>query len=89
MVVHAKNLVHSVLFPIRVFRNTSGLLLLSGLNFFRYDLPGGSYRSYSRFIPIRVYDVSYSNSGEHKEVLRYLLSGIMDWSFVGNVLHFR
>ena len=34
MVVCAKNLVHSVLFPIPVFRNTSGLLLLLGLDFF-------------------------------------------------------
>lgn len=34
MVVRAKNPVHSVLFPIPVFRNTSGLLLLLGLDFF-------------------------------------------------------
>uniref|UniRef100_A0A251UQM8 Putative NADH:ubiquinone/plastoquinone oxidoreductase, chain 6 n=1 Tax=Helianthus annuus TaxID=4232 RepID=A0A251UQM8_HELAN len=34
MVVRAKNPVHSVLFPIPVFRNTSSLLLLLGLDFF-------------------------------------------------------
>ncbi|KAL3528074.1 hypothetical protein ACH5RR_012730 [Cinchona calisaya] len=34
IVVSAKNLVHSILFPIPVFRNTSGLLLLLGLDFF-------------------------------------------------------
>nr|UNA62802.1 NADH dehydrogenase subunit 6 [Oenothera villaricae] len=33
MVARAKNPVHSVLFPIPVFRNTSGLLLLLGLDF--------------------------------------------------------
>ena len=33
MVVRAKNPVHSVLFPIPVFRDTSGLLLLLGLDF--------------------------------------------------------
>ena len=32
-VARAKNPVHSVLFPISVFRNTSGLLLLLGLDF--------------------------------------------------------
>nr|QIA60693.1 NADH dehydrogenase subunit 6 [Lepidozia trichodes] len=34
MVIRAKNPVHSVLFPILVFRNTSGLLVLLGLDFF-------------------------------------------------------
>nr|UQV94640.1 NADH dehydrogenase subunit 6 [Haplopteris ensiformis]UQV94660.1 NADH dehydrogenase subunit 6 [Haplopteris ensiformis] len=34
MVIRAKNPVHSVLFFIFVFRNTSGLLLLLGLDFF-------------------------------------------------------
>lgn len=33
MVARAKNPVHSVLFPILVFRDTSGLLLLLGLDF--------------------------------------------------------
>ena len=33
MVARAKNPVHSVLFPIPVFRDTSGLLLLLGLDF--------------------------------------------------------
>ncbi|GKD46460.1 NADH dehydrogenase subunit 6 [Tanacetum coccineum] len=39
MVVRAKNMVHSVLFPILVFRNTSGLLLLLGLDFFAMIFP--------------------------------------------------
>uniref|UniRef100_A0A251UML3 Uncharacterized protein n=1 Tax=Helianthus annuus TaxID=4232 RepID=A0A251UML3_HELAN len=34
-----KNPVHSVLFPIPVFRNTSGLLLLLGLDFFAMIFP--------------------------------------------------
>nr|QFK69625.1 NADH dehydrogenase subunit 6 [Pogonatum inflexum] len=34
MVIRAKNPVHSVLFPILVFLNTSGLLVLLGLDFF-------------------------------------------------------
>ncbi|CAA7039596.1 unnamed protein product [Microthlaspi erraticum] len=32
----------------------------------RYDLPSSSYRSYSRFIPFRCYDVPYSNSGDSR-----------------------
>ncbi|KAL5065218.1 hypothetical protein RYX36_026955, partial [Vicia faba] len=32
----------------------------------RYDLPSSSYRSYSCFIPIRCYDVPYSNSGDSR-----------------------
>ena len=39
MVVRAKNPVHSVLFPIPVFRNTSGLLILLGLDFFAMIFP--------------------------------------------------
>ncbi|KAJ0242588.1 hypothetical protein HA466_0205410 [Hirschfeldia incana] len=39
MVARAKRPVHSVLFPIPVFRNTSGLLLLLGLDFFAMIFP--------------------------------------------------
>ena len=39
MVVRAKNPVHSVSFPIPVFRDTSGLLLLLGLDFFAMIFP--------------------------------------------------
>ena len=39
MVARAKNPVHSVLFPIPVFRDTSGLLLLLGLDFFAMIFP--------------------------------------------------
>lgn len=39
MVARAKNPVHSVLFPILVFRDTSGLLLLLGLDFFAMIFP--------------------------------------------------
>lgn len=39
IVVRAKNPVHSVSFSIPVFRNTSGLLLLVGLDFFAMTFP--------------------------------------------------
>ncbi|KAI5654001.1 hypothetical protein M9H77_31188 [Catharanthus roseus] len=42
-------------------RTTSRLL--------RYDLPSSSYKSYSLFIPIRCYDVPYSNSGDSRRSL--------------------
>ncbi|KAI3734161.1 hypothetical protein L6452_13624 [Arctium lappa] len=44
--------------------STEAQSILSRL--FRYDLPSSSYRSYSRFIPIRCYDVPYSNSGDSR-----------------------
>jgi hypothetical protein len=43
MVVRAKNPVHSVLFLILVFRDTSGLLLLLGLDFFAMIFPVGFF----------------------------------------------
>ncbi|KAI3664544.1 hypothetical protein L1987_89696 [Smallanthus sonchifolius] len=41
---------------------------------FRYDLPSSSYRSYSRFIPIRCYDVPYSNSGDSRRSIALFTS---------------
>ncbi|MBA0605182.1 hypothetical protein Godav_017782, partial [Gossypium davidsonii] len=62
MVARAKNRVHSILFPILVFRDTLGLLLFIRSRLLCYDLSSSSYRSYSRFIPIHCYDIPYSNS---------------------------
>ena len=71
MVVRAKNLVHSVLFPIPAFHDTSGC--------------------YSHFIPIRCYDVPYSNSGDSRRSIALFTSEWYYWTdpLVGNVLQFR
>ncbi|KAL3528267.1 hypothetical protein ACH5RR_007589 [Cinchona calisaya] len=72
MVVRAKNPVHSVLFPISVFRNTSGLLLLLGLDFFamiflvvHIGAIAVSFLFVVMMFHIQIADI-------HEEVLRYL-----------------
>ncbi|MFS7985135.1 putative NADH:ubiquinone reductase (H(+)-translocating) [Helianthus anomalus] len=82
MVVRAKNPVHSVLFPIPVFRNTSGLLLLLGLNFFAMIFPVvhiGAIAVSFLFVVI-MFHIQISEI--HEEVLRYLpVSGIIGLIF--------
>ncbi|KAL5061616.1 hypothetical protein RYX36_023353, partial [Vicia faba] len=46
----------------------------------RYDLPSSSYRSYSRFIPIRCYDVPYSNSGDSRRSIALFTSEWYYWT---------
>nr|GEU66014.1 NADH dehydrogenase subunit 6, mitochondrial [Tanacetum cinerariifolium] len=82
MVVRAKNPVHSVLFPIPVFRNTSGLLLLLGLDFFAMIFPvvyigaiAVSFLFVVMMIHIQIVEI-------HEGVLRYLpVSGIIGLIF--------
>ncbi|PKU82235.1 hypothetical protein MA16_Dca013427 [Dendrobium catenatum] len=50
----------------------------------RYDLPSSSYRSYCRFIPIRGYDVQYSNSGDSRRSLALFTS---EWYYWTDLLH--
>ncbi|KAJ0781176.1 putative NADH:ubiquinone reductase (H(+)-translocating) [Helianthus annuus] len=72
MVVSAKNLVHSVLFPIPVFHNTSGLLLLLGLDFFAMIFPVvhiGAIAVSFLFI-VMMFHIQIAEI--HEEVLRYL-----------------
>ena len=85
MVVRAKNPVHSVLFPILVFCDTSGLLILLGLDFSAMISPVVHIGT------IRGYDVQYSNSGDSRRSIALFTSEWYYWTdlLVGNVLHFR
>ncbi|CAI9775855.1 unnamed protein product [Fraxinus pennsylvanica] len=82
MVVRAKNPVHSVLFPIPVFRNTSGLLLLLGLDFFAMIFPVvyiGAIAVSFLFV-VMMFNIQIAEI--HEEVLRYLpVSGIIGLIF--------
>nr|YP_010173098.1 NADH dehydrogenase subunit 6 [Scyphiphora hydrophyllacea]QSJ48338.1 NADH dehydrogenase subunit 6 [Scyphiphora hydrophyllacea]UXX47021.1 NADH dehydrogenase subunit 6 [Coffea arabica] len=82
MVVRAKNPVHSVLFPISVFRNTSGLLLLLGLDFFAMIFPVvhiGAIAVSFLFV-VMMFHIQIAEI--HEEVLRYLpVSGIIGLIF--------
>ncbi|KAH0744424.1 hypothetical protein KY290_030532 [Solanum tuberosum] len=72
MVVRAKNPVHSVLFLIPVFRNTSGLLLLLGLDFFAMIFPVvyiGAIAVSFLFV-VMMFHIQIAEI--HEEVLRYL-----------------
>lgn len=82
MVVRAKNPVHSVLFPIPVFRNTSGLLLLLGLDFsamiFLVVYIGAIAVSF--LFVVMMFHIQIAEI--HEEVLRYLpVSGIIGLIF--------
>ncbi|KAI3841794.1 hypothetical protein MKW92_043824 [Papaver armeniacum] len=72
MVAHAKNKVHSVSFPILVFRNTSGLLLLLGLDFsamiFLVVHIGAIVVSF--LFVVMIFHIQIAEI--HEEVLRYL-----------------
>ncbi len=73
MVARAKNPVHSVLFPIPVFRNTSGLLLLLGLDFSAMIFPVvhiGAIAVSFLFV-VMMFHIQIAET--HEEVLRYLL----------------
>ncbi|KAI4991896.1 hypothetical protein ZWY2020_040282 [Hordeum vulgare] len=80
MVVCAKNPVHSVLFPILVFCNTSGLLILLGLDF---------SAMISLVVHIGAIVVSFIFV-IHEEVLRYLpvsgIIGLIFWSEIFFIL---
>lgn len=73
-----KNPVHSVLFPIPVFRNTSGLLLLLGLDFSAMIFPVvhiGAIAVSFLFV-VMMFHIQIAET--HEEVLRYLpVSGII------------
>nr|YP_010426593.1 NADH dehydrogenase subunit 6 [Scutellaria barbata]YP_010426605.1 NADH dehydrogenase subunit 6 [Scutellaria franchetiana]QTI91142.1 NADH dehydrogenase subunit 6 [Scutellaria tsinyunensis]USM11275.1 NADH dehydrogenase subunit 6 [Scutellaria barbata]USM11324.1 NADH dehydrogenase subunit 6 [Scutellaria franchetiana] len=82
MVVRAKNPVHSVFFPIPVFRNTSGLLLFLGLDFFAMIFPVvhiGAIAVSFLFV-VMMFNIQIAEI--HEEVLRYLpVSGIIGLIF--------
>lgn len=82
MVVRAKNPVHSVLFPIPVFCNTSGLLLFLGLDFFAMIFPVvhiGAIAVSFLFV-VMMFNIQIAEI--HEEVLRYLpVSGIIGLIF--------
>ncbi|YP_010185118.1 hypothetical protein LI410_mgp109 (mitochondrion) [Apium graveolens] len=82
MVVRAKNPVHSVSFSIPVFRNTSGLLLLLGLDFFAMIFPVvyiGAIAVSFLFV-VMMFHIQIAEI--HEEVLRYLpVSGIIGLIF--------
>ena len=62
MVARAKNPVHSVLFPILVFRDTSGLLLLLGLDFFAMIFPVVHIGAIAvSFLFVRCSEIMYNN----------------------------
>ncbi|OEL28758.1 NADH-ubiquinone oxidoreductase chain 6, partial [Dichanthelium oligosanthes] len=82
MVVCAKNPVHSVLFPILIFCNTSGLLILLGLHFsamiFLVVHIGAIAISF--LFVVMMFNIQIAEI--HKEVLRYLpVSGIIGLIF--------
>ncbi|KAK2351132.1 NADH dehydrogenase subunit [Trifolium repens] len=78
MVARAKNPVHSVLFPIPVFRDTSGLLILLGLDFSAMIFPVvhiGAIAVSFLFV-VMMFHIQIAEI--HEEVLRYLpVSGII------------
>nr|YP_010932281.1 NADH dehydrogenase subunit 6 [Cinnamomum chekiangense]WKR35331.1 NADH dehydrogenase subunit 6 [Machilus pauhoi]WKT05512.1 NADH dehydrogenase subunit 6 [Cinnamomum insularimontanum] len=78
MVVRAKNPVHPVSFPIPVFRDTSGLLLLLGLDFSAMISPVvhiGAIAASFLFV-VMMFNIQIAET--HEEVLRYLpVSGII------------
>lgn len=82
MVARAKNPVHSVLFPIPVFRDTSGLLLLLGLDFFAMIFPVvhiGAIAVSFLFV-VMMFHIKIAEI--HEQVLRYLpVSGIIGLIF--------
>ena len=80
MVVRAKNPVHSVLFPILVFCDTSGLLILLGLDFSAMIFP-----------VVHIGAIADSNSGDSRRSIALFTSEWYYWTdlLVGNVLHFR
>ncbi|KAI5382349.1 hypothetical protein KIW84_070957 [Lathyrus oleraceus] len=72
MVARAKNPVHSVLFPIPVFRDTSGLLILLGLDFSAMIFPVvhiGAIAVSFLFV-VMMFHIQIAEI--HEEVLRYL-----------------
>ncbi|CAN6455512.1 unnamed protein product [Victoria cruziana] len=82
MVVRAKNPVHSISFPIPVFRNTFGLLLLLGLDFstlISLVVHIGAIAASFLFV-VMMFNIQIAEI--HEEVLRYLpVSGIIGLIF--------
>uniref|UniRef100_A0A8I6YF80 NADH-ubiquinone oxidoreductase chain 6 n=1 Tax=Hordeum vulgare subsp. vulgare TaxID=112509 RepID=A0A8I6YF80_HORVV len=83
MVVRAKNPVHSILFPILVFCDTSGLLILLGLDFSAMISPVvhiGAIAVSFLFV-VMMFNIQITEI--HEEVLRYLpVSGIIGLIFI-------
>nr|QJH91891.1 NADH dehydrogenase subunit 6 [Gnetum gnemon] len=78
MVVRAKNPVHPVLFSIPVFRNTSGLLILLGLDFFAMIFPVVYIGAIAVLFLFVVMMLNIQIAEIHEKVLRYLpVSGII------------
>lgn len=83
MVVHSKNPVHFILFPILVFCNTSSLLLFLGLNLFAMIFPVvhiGAIAISFLFI-VMMFNIQIAKI--HEEVLHYLpvsgITGLIFW----------
>src|SRR4051812_4999242 len=86
MVVRAKNPVHSVLFPILVFCDTSGLLILLGLDFSAMIFPVvhiGAIAVSFLFV-VMMFNIQIAEI--HEEVLRYLPVQIMNLNTFVSVL---
>nr|ANY30435.1 NADH dehydrogenase subunit 6 [Halophila decipiens] len=83
MVVRAKNPVHSVLFFILVFCNTSGLLILLGLDFFALIFLVVYVGAIAVLFLFVVMMFNIQKEEIHEEVLRYLpvsgLIGLLFW----------
>ncbi|KAJ3668308.1 hypothetical protein LUZ60_018355 [Juncus effusus] len=80
MVVRAKNPVHSVLFFHPSLLQHFWFTYFVRSRFLRYDLPSSLYRSYCRFIPLRGYDVQYSNSGDSRRSIALFTSQWYYWT---------
>ncbi|KAL5574346.1 hypothetical protein UlMin_023943 [Ulmus minor] len=95
MVARAKNPIHSTLFPILVFHDTSGLLLLLGLDFFAmiFLVVHIGAMAISFLFVVMMFHIQIVEI--HEEVLRYLpVSGIIGLIFywtnletLGNLLY--
>nr|UPI49014.1 NADH dehydrogenase subunit 6 [Balanophora laxiflora] len=82
MVARAKNPVHSVLFPILVFCDTSGLLILLGLDFSAMIFPVVHIGAIAVLFLFVVMMFHIQIEEIHKRVLRYLpVSGIIGLIF--------
>nr|YP_009531814.1 NADH dehydrogenase subunit 6 [Leiosporoceros dussii]AXZ70968.1 NADH dehydrogenase subunit 6 [Leiosporoceros dussii] len=75
MVIRAKNPVHSVLFLILVFRNTSGLLVLLGLDFFAMIFLVVHVGAIAVLSPFVVMMLNIKIAEIHENVWRYLPVG--------------
>jgi len=91
MVVRAKNPVHSVLFPILVFCDTSGLLILLGLDFSAMIFPVVHIGAIAISFLFVVMMFNIQIGGDSRRSIALFTSEWYYWTdlLVGNVLHFR